>query len=182
MLPYNLNYNYLYSEGNFFLLHGKIGSFKMKLPFVIYLFLSNYIIFFRSFPFVKYFKFWEISQNKILDLLLFKLFRFICFGSFSKVRIRGRGYRIIKDINTLIFRLGYSHKVIYLLSLNLLILPNKRYRRDVPWRIYGLLDYQVRNACFVIHSFRKPDIYCRLGIYLYGKAVEFKQGIKPYRL
>ena len=182
MLTYNLNYNYFYVEGNFVLLHGKIGSFKIRIPFVIHLYLSNYIFFFKSFPFIKYFKFWEISQNKIVELLLFKFIRFICYGSFSKIRIRGRGYKLIKDVNTLIFRLGYSHKLIYLLSLNLLILSNKKYKRDVPWRIYGLLDYQVRNACAVMYSFRKPDIYCKLGIYLYGRKVEFKQGIKPYRL
>src|SRR5690606_40755369 len=107
MLSYNLNYNYLYIEGSFFLSHGKIGSFKIRLPDVVYLYLCNYIFFLQSFPFIKYFRFWEISQNKIFGQLLFKLIRFICYGSCSKIRIRGRGYKIIKDVNTLIFRLGY---------------------------------------------------------------------------
>lgn len=182
MLTYNTIYNYLYYEGGFFLLHGKIGSFKIKLPFYFYSSLSNHLIFYNTFPFLKNFKFWEISQNNILYSLLFKLIASICYGNFSKIRIRGRGYKIIKDVNTLIFRLGYSHKLRYLLSMDLLILPHIKYKRDTPWYIYGLSKAQVRNECVVLHSFRRPDIYCKLGIYLYGREVEFKQGIKPYRL
>jgi len=182
MLTYNNTYNYLYLEGSFFLLYGKIGSFKIKLPFYFYSFFSNYIIFYKTLPFIRNFKFWEISQNKLLHVLLFKLMASICYGNFSKIKIRGRGYKIIKDVNTLIFRLGYSHKLTYLLSMNLLMLPHKKYKRDVPWRIYGLSDFKVRNECVVLHSFRRPDIYCKLGIYLYGREVDFKQGVKPYRL
>lgn len=182
MLPYNRTYHYLYFEGNFFLLYGKIGSFKISIPSNLYFIFSGYLIYFNSIPFIKYFNFWEISQNKLLYTSLFKLIPSISYGNLSKIKLRGRGYKIIKDVNTLIFRLGYSHKLIYLLSMNLLILPNKKYKRDTPWRIYGLSDISVRNACFVLHSFRKPDIYCKLGIYLYGKEVEFRQGVKPYRL
>lgn len=182
MFAYNLRRYYFYLEGNFILLHGDVGSFKIRTPAYIYLMCYNRYVYVYGTPFMRNSRLWKIAYSKLMDVVLSRLNHTVSYGCFIKLRVRGRGYKIIKDVNNLVLRLGYSHKITYLVSLPVLMLPKKRHKRDVPWKLYGLQNDAVRNACYVVHSFRKPDIYCRLGIYMYGQAVEFKQGVKPYRL
>lgn len=182
MFAYNILRYCFYVEGNFFLLHGWVGSFKIRSPSYIYMICDDRYLDVYSTPFMRHSRLWKIVSHRLMDSVICRMNHAVSYGSFLKLRVRGRGYKIRKDVNNLVIRLGYSHKITYLVSIPVLIIPNKRYRRDVPWRFYGLRGNLVRNACYVVHSFRKPDIYCRLGIYMYGQAVEFKQGVKPYRL
>lgn len=182
MLVYNLNRYYLYVEGVFFLIHGRVGSFKSKCPLGIHLYFADDLVDTHSLPLITNSKLFQISYSLVFFEMLSQINYKVSYGNFFKLRVRGRGYKIIKDVNSLVLRLGYSHKIAYLVSLPILMIPHRRMRRNVTWRVYGLCADVVRNACYVIHSFRKPDIYCKLGIYLYGKEVIFKQGVKPYRL
>jgi len=182
MLVYNLNRYYFYVEGGFFLVHGWVGSFKSRCPLWIYLVFEHCFVSVGSLPFIHYSKLWQIAYSKLIFSQLSHVNYAVLYGSFTKLRIRGRGYKMIKDVNNIVLRLGYSHKIAYLISMPVLFVPRKRYKRNVPWRFFGLCSSIVRTVCYVVHSFRKPDIYCKLGIYLYGNEVFFKQGVKPYRL
>jgi ribosomal protein L6P/L9E len=182
MFVYNLRRYYFYVEGNFFLLHGWVDAFKIKSPVYIYLFAYGHFVDVSSTPFMSEARLWKIYYRMLVDSVIGKINYAVAYGSFIKLRVRGRRYKITKDVNTLVLRLGYSHRISYLVSLPVLLMPNRKYKRDVPWKLYGLQGDMVRAACYIVHSFRKPNIYCRLGIYMYGQAVEFKQGVKPYRL
>ena len=94
----------------------------------------------------------------------------------KKIRIKGLGFKVLKENFFLIFFLGYSHSIKFKIPtlINATILGNK-------FRIIELKSSNLvllNQTSFLIQKFKKPGIYKHKGIYFTRKFPNLKSGKK----
>jgi ribosomal protein L6P/L9E len=166
---------FVYLERKNILSIGKLGSFKLKLNIFFYLYNYNSIFY------LKYFLLNSITQNKknSLNKILFQkfisLFIISLFIGFrGKFKIVGRGYKLHKKNNGLIFKLGYSHLIFKNLDFSLYL--KKKEKKKLFFTLISLNSYLLSHYINIFKSYRLPNIYKRKGIFNNTKKVNFKLG------
>lgn len=86
----------------------------------------------------------------------------------------GVGFKTLLDKNFLIFKLGYSHKVIYKIPSNILIKCPKQNKII----IFGINKQEVNEAVAKIQLLKKIDPYKGKGILLENTKLKLKEGKK----
>jgi ribosomal protein L6P/L9E len=105
----------------------------------------------------------------------------IYFGFYNKYRMKGLGHRIYLHRNNFVYKLGYSHLVYKLLSLDLINSP-KRFKKEYYFAVRGISNIGVQNAVNAIQSYRIPNCYCFNGIFIHRVIVEAKESKKGFML
>lgn len=95
-------------------------------------------------------------------------------GYSKKLRLVGVGYRAILDKDKIIFKLGYSHEVIFQIPEDITMLPSKA--KGVLLLIKGIELQRVNQIASEIRDLREPDAYKGKGIQYYGEKLNLKKG------
>jgi ribosomal protein L6P/L9E len=166
---------FIYFERNNILSISKLGTIKSKLNTNFYIFNYNNIFILRFFLINNLYRHKTNTQNKILfqtfiSLLIISIF----LGFRGKFKIVGRGYKLHKKNNSLIFKLGYSHLIFK--NLNLSVTLKKKDKKELFFTLISLHPSLISNYINVFRSYRIPNIYKRKGIFNNTKKVNFKMG------
>lgn len=118
------------------------------------------------------------NSYKNLSLCLNMISQFIygCnFLYFSKISLKGIGYKIfLEDNNLLRLKLGYSNEVYYQINKQIIINISKK---DTNSLILSCYNKQLLNEVLnEIYSLKKPDAYKGKGFLIKNKKIILKQG------
>lgn len=160
------NYSFTYIEGNFILLLTKMNIKKMK-------FVSDMLFFVRKSCLSVYKSAINILYNNIslASTSVRSLFFSTLLGYTHGFRLIGRGYKSYLDINSFLFRLGYSHNIYYILPFFLKGLMKPKFKKF--WLIRSFNYLSLSRFVYYIKNFRIPNKYMHKGIYV-------KNNIKDY--
>jgi hypothetical protein len=162
------NYLYLYyQEGNKHYIYSVSSSRKIKEYFKYILFLNDNEIKKKINIFVYRNK--EKNHvylnhiNTVIESKKRKLFKETFYENKSRIKIIGRGWKIIKYPYELLIKLGYSHSIFYIMD------PFTKYRlkkkKKKYYTFYGT-SYDALNTMMGKFNFmRIPDVYTRKGIF-----------------
>lgn len=149
----------VYSEYDYVFVYSKLGINKFKSEY-IYMIVHNTTVCLFSNMFVTKFVCVSLALCRYYMQDCFKSTR---FGFFAKYRMKGLGHRIFVRKNNFLFKLGYSHFIYKLLSLDLK--HNKKRNKKKPFfAIRGMNVVNVRDAVYTIQSYRLPNCYDKNGI------------------
>lgn len=175
---YLFNYFFSYIENLYLVFYGKLGSFKFLNNLLFLLFNKNNIYIFKNFIINdKY----GLNKNKksTLNRIIFKniLSRSlvsIYTGFRAKFKIVGRGYKLHKKNNSLVFKLGYSHLIFKILDFSLFL--KKKEKKKLFFTLISIHYQKMSNYVRNFKLYRIPNIYKRKGIFNNTKKVLFKFG------
>lgn len=102
------------------------------------------------------------------------------YGSSSRFRLIGRGYKAFPLINTYMYKLGYSHPLYYTLPISFKL--KKKAKKTSFHQFIGIWSHKTHLYLGEIKSFRIPDVYCAKGIFERGHFFEKKEGKKAFTL
>jgi ribosomal protein L6P/L9E len=166
---------FIYIERNNFLSLGKLGTFKLKLNINFYIYNSNSIFYLRYFLLNSSISDKKKTLSKVLFQKFISLFLIsILIGFRGKFKIVGRGYKLHKKNNSLIFKLGYSHLIFK--NLNLSLFLKKKDKKKLFFTLISLNSYLITSYINIFKSYRLPNIYKKKGIFNNTKKVNFKLG------
>ncbi|MDF2698971.1 MAG: rplF [Haloplasmataceae bacterium] len=170
-------YFFVYIERNKLLAISKLGSFKFKYKPTFLLYNNNNIFFLKYFLLNNVFC--NIDKKNNLNRILFQNFISLFFVSIlvgfrGKFKIVGRGYKLHKKNNNLVFKLGYSHLIFKNLDLSLFL--KKKEKKKLFYTIISLNNYLITNYINLFRTFRIPNVYKKKGIFNNTKKVLFKFG------
>ncbi|MNK96723.1 50S ribosomal protein L6 [compost metagenome] len=172
------NYVYIYIERGNIICVSKLGSFKCKFNLYFFLYNSNSLFIFKFFLINSLIIFNDLKQytkNKINFQLFISLFLVSIFSGFrAKFKIHGRGYKLHKKNNNLVFKLGYSHLIFKTLDFALFL--KKKEKKKVFYTLISLNHQLLTNTISTFRSFRIPNIYTKKGILNNTKKIIFKIG------
>lgn len=170
MYTYNINFitNFnkilIYIENNLLFLYGKVLTKKIKLHNIENLFLDNTALEAHT-------NIYNISTNKQYALkasklqlnLLRSLFNQTIYLNKSKLKLRGRGYKLYNYTNNLAFKLGYSHMLFYYMMPNML---NKYKKKKLKYyTFYSTNKTILNNMLSGFSDMRVPHYYTKKGIF-----------------
>jgi ribosomal protein L6P/L9E len=165
-------------EKNSLICLSKLGSFKCKFNLFFVLYFYNNLLLFKSLILnsnlgIKLNK--KYTINKILFQNFISLFIVSVLNGFrGKFKIVGRGYKLHKKNNNLVFKLGYSHLIFKTLDLSVFL--KKKEKKKLFFTLISLNYYLITNYINNFRSYRIPNIYKRKGIFNNTKKVLFKFG------
>jgi len=172
------NYVYIYIVRGNIICDSKLGSFKCKFNLYFFLYNSNSLFIFKFFLINSLIIFNDLKQytkNKINFQLFISLFLVSIFSGFrAKFKIHGRGYKLHKKNNNLVFKLGYSHLIFKTLDFALFL--KKKEKKKVFYTLISLNHQLLTNTISTFRSFRIPNIYTKKGILNNTKKIIFKIG------
>jgi ribosomal protein L6P/L9E len=162
----NTNMFYFFLENNNIYIYGINSNRKIKKNLqVIFYYNSNNIIkkysIFKLFLYKNkyFFTYSTINENREK-----KLFNGIFYGFKSKIKIVGRGWKIIKtNYNTLLIKLGYSHPLFLTLSLYIKYKIKKKKKKYYVFN--GTFFDKINTLSGKFNLMRIPDTYTRKGIF-----------------
>nr|YP_009647115.1 ribosomal protein L6 [Chloroparvula japonica]QBX98782.1 ribosomal protein L6 [Chloroparvula japonica] len=116
-----------------------------------------------------------ITSAKTMASLLKLKIEGVRVGYMCKMAVKGVGFRVnletSKNVQTLNFKLGYSHDVLYELPEDV-----KAFCLDPnTFCLYGLDTAKVHNVAAKLIQLRKPDSYKGKGIYLVANPPQVKE-------
>lgn len=95
-------------------------------------------------------------------------------GYFQYLKIKGMGYKFVSTSNAILLKFGFSHRVLYLNSIDT--------KCDFVTRY--ILCLEVRSLCilkknsFFFNSIRKKNVYKKKGIFFKGLLINIRIGSK----
>lgn len=189
--------NYSYIEGSHLFFSGRLGMRKICIPDYISMLLKdalfdmvytafaiNRILFCyeqRHRPQIS--SAWYVVRYARMASIFFRdLLYSVTFGYAYRYKFESRLFRSRFKLTSFVFRLGIAHKVNYCLPLNLRVKENDRKSGKDYHKIVGMSKRDVIHTAYLFRSFRVPDMYSRLGIFVKSQPVEFREGIKRMRV
>jgi ribosomal protein L6P/L9E len=164
---------FLHFERNKLLLISKLGSFKSKYKSNFFIYHYNSIFFLRFFLLNNFNLTKRNNLNKIIFQKFISLFIISVFTGFrAKFKIVGRGYKLHKKNNNLIFKLGYSHLIFK--TLDLVVFLKKKKKKKLFYTLISLNSYLISSYVNIFKSYRLPNIFKKKGIFNNTKKVNFK--------
>ena len=123
---YFFKYFFLYIERNNLVCLSKLGSFKCKFNFNFLLYVYNSLFLFKLLLLNSFSLSSTLNKKKTLNKILFNSFISLFIisilnGFRGKFKIVGRGYKLHKKNNNLVFKLGYSHLIFKTLDLSIFL-------------------------------------------------------------
>jgi ribosomal protein L6P/L9E len=162
----NIDMYYYYLENNNTYLYSINNSKKIKKNlYIIFLYNNNLII--KKFNIFKYILkknfffnyYYSLLENKELNS-----FNGSFYGFKSKIKIVGRGWKIVKsNYNTLLIKLGYSHPLFLTLSLHVRYKIKKKKKKYYVFNS-SFFD-KINTLTSKFNLMRVPDTYTRKGIF-----------------
>lgn len=122
------------------------------------------------------------SYARMLSRFFRELLYSVTFGYAYRYKFESRLFRSRFKYTSFVFRLGIAHRVNYCLPLNLRVKENDRKNLKDYYKIVGMSKRDVVHTAYLFRSFRLPDMYSRLGIFVKAQPVEFREGIKRMRV
>jgi hypothetical protein len=172
------NYVFIYIERNNIVCLSKLGSFKCSFDLKFFLYNSNSLFIFKSFLMNTLLLRNNLkinTKNRISFQLFLSLFLVSILSGFrAKFKIHGRGYKLHKKNNNLIFKLGYSHLIFKTLDFSILL--KKKEKRKIFYTLISLNHQLLTNTVSTFRSFRVPNIYTKKGILNNTRKMIFKIG------
>lgn len=172
------NYVFIYIERNKIVCVSKLGSFKCVFNLNFFLYNSNSLFIFKSFlmnTLLLRNNLRQNTKNRISFQLFISLFLVSIFTGFrAKFKIHGRGYKLHKKNNNLIFKLGYSHLIFK--TLDFAIILKKKEKKKLFYTLISLNHQLLTNTISTFRSFRIPNIYTKKGILNNTRKMTFKIG------
>lgn len=161
-----------YNEGSYYYAYSVFGSNKLYFCDEIYnIFHEGCVVVYLSKLLARQLNIWLRSKWR-------HFFKSVYTQFLSKFRIVGRGYKLYNDKNNLVFRLGYSHSIYYLLPMTMYLA--KKEKSSFFWRIYGQDLEKGRSLLHYLKNFKQPNIYSSKGIFRANEWFIKKQGKKAY--
>lgn len=171
-------YFFLYIERNNLICFSKLGIFKCKFNFSFLLYCYNSLFFAKNLLINSNFNLnlnKKNTMNKIVFYNFLSLYLIsILYGFRGKFKIVGRGYKLHKKNNNLIFKLGYSHLIYKTLDLSIFL--KKKEKKKLFFTLISLNYYLISRYISNFKSYRIPNIYKKKGIFNNTKKVLFKFG------
>lgn len=85
-------------------------------------------------------------------------------------RLKGIGYKIMKVSSNFMIKLGFSHRIIYLMKKNLCF----SYQNKQSLKIESRSLFDLKNIIFNFQKIRKINSYKKKGIFLKGSIIQVK--------
>ncbi len=126
---------FVYKESSCFYLQTYLGSLKIKLKLNCMSSISslglhvNKSVFYNS-------TFFEKLKSRLLDRLNQLTFSLV-YGFNLKYKIKGLGYKSFFKDQILMFKLGYSHKVFFILPMDLISKQKKKKKHFIQLEVYN---------------------------------------------
>lgn len=189
--------NFSYLEGQYLFFSGRLGMCKIRIPDYISMLSKKALldVVYNAFAINRVFFCYEHKHRKLSSLawyasryaritfIFFKeLLYSVTFGYAYRYKFESRLFRSRFKYTSFVFRLGIAHKVNYCLPLNLRVKENDRKSGKDYYKIVGMSKRNVVHTAYLFRSFRVPDMYSRLGIFVKAQPVEFREGIKRMRV
>lgn len=112
------------------------------------------------------------SFNGLLKTLVLNKIQGVSRGFLLYLKIIGIGYRVLLQNNKLIFKLGYSHDIIYKLPSSI-----KVFLMDPTlFCLFGIDKNQITQIAAKLRGLRKPSVYKGKGIRLLNETIALKIG------
>jgi hypothetical protein len=102
-------------------------------------------------------------QESIFILGFYK--NYTCF-----LKLKGMGFKSVVVNKNLIFKLGCSHRIIYVLKKNLLVILEQKYLIQINTRCLN----KIKNAISIMKSIKLTSSYKIKGIFIKGSYVILK--------
>ena len=161
-----LNYSFTYIEGSFILLFTKVNTKKMKFVSDTMFFVhKSCLSVFKSIISILY------SNIGIISTSVRNLFFSTLLGYTHGFRLIGRGYKSYLDLNSFLFRLGYSHNIYYTLPFYFKGLLKPKFKKF--WLIRSFNYLSLSRFVYFIKNFRIPNKYMHKGIYVKNNTKDY---------
>jgi ribosomal protein L6P/L9E len=85
-------------------------------------------------------------------------------------RLKGIGYKMMKIGLNFLLKIGFSHRIIYLIKKNLRF----SYQNKQLLKIESRSLFNLKNIIFIFQKIRKINCYKKKGIFLKGSMVKIK--------
>lgn len=108
-------------------------------------------------------------KNLIINFIL-GFYRYF----FQFVKLKGMAYKAMVVSSTLVFKLGYSHRILYTSYKNIKVL----YLSKQLLMVIGRSINKIKNIIYTLRSLRKVNVYKKKGIFFKGSIVKLKQSSK----
>jgi len=178
--------SFLYVEGNFILIGGRLAFIKIRHNFfsfswVFFFFNGNYFLFFLNpfsfffFYFSPYF-FSEKEKQYIKEALLG-----VSFGYFKKFKFESRLYKVRSISCFAKWQLAISPKVFFSLPIGISIKKITKKSGKRWWCLRGIHKELVYKEAYLYKSFRFPDLYSKIGVFLLNDPYEWRNTLKRIR-
>jgi hypothetical protein len=95
-------------------------------------------------------------------------------GYFQYIHLKGMGFKFIIVKNVIIFKLGYSHRILFLSNVDTQVIYLSKYLIKIDCRSITQLKQ-------IVHSFlkiRKKNAYKKKGIFIKGSIIKLKLSSK----
>lgn len=103
------------------------------------------------------------NQENIFILGFYK--NYTCF-----LKLKGMGFKTVTVNKNLIFKLGCSHRILYILKKDALIVLEQKYLIQINTRSLNL----IKNAIGILKSIKLPSPYKIKGIFIKGSCLILK--------
>lgn len=176
-----------YSEIHSVYIYTPLIAFKTRLIHCVFLFFSDIKYMYMVHVSIRHvilhtgdiWQYYKRSYNFIGSLIGY-LLRSATYGSSSRFRLYGRGYKALPFLHTYLFKLGYPYVLFYTLPLNIKL--KKKKKRHFFQRFIGIWPHEVKLYLSNIKSLRIPDVYCSKGIFKKSEYFVKKEGKKAFVL
>jgi len=174
----------IYSEGTNVYICGRLGAQKMRITRQKYIYIDAQM-FVRLGGLHGAIGALVVRTSKthlLVEYTIRYLLFSIHFGFFCKFRFESRLYRARFRVTSFVFRLGIAHKVEYCLPMWLRVHRFAKKKMRYYYTLCGIEREEVRKTGQLFRSFRIPDLYSRLGIFIRGQYEEWRLGMKKMRV
>lgn len=103
------------------------------------------------------------SKIKIIEYKLIKYFKEFFYENKLKMKIIGRGWKIVKYNYQILIKLGYSHMIF--VNIYPVIKYKMKKKKKKYYLFYGVLNNELSKELNKIKLMRIPNIYTRKGIF-----------------
>lgn len=153
-----------------------LGTFKIKYNSRFFFYNNNNIILFKTFLLdLKKNRLFNYNNSRILLQYFFSMYFISIFTGFrGKFKINGRGYKLYKKNNNLVFKLGYSHLIFK--TLDLCMFLKKKEKKKIFYTLISLYYNKLHHIINNFVRYKLPDIYSKRGIFNNTTKISFKIG------
>lgn len=181
-----LTHTYIYTEGNNIIFSGHLGINKLKhnKSALIVNIKKKYIFFFCSlYMNINHIFFFKYHLNYKQLIYMFKLYLYgITFGYSKRFKFESRLYRTKFSGAISYWQLAIAKKLHYTLPLGLDVHKKGPMTRKFWWVLIGNCPNIVSKHVFIFRSFRVPDNFSKLGIFVKDYPFVFLDRLKRIRV
>lgn len=112
------------------------------------------------------------SSHGLIHSMIMNAFHGVTHGFLVYLKLVGIGYRISLDQETLVFKLGYAHDILYKIPQGVKIFVND----PTLFCVFGIDKNQVTQIARTLRDLRKPSVYKGKGMRFVDEYIPLKSG------